>query len=124
PLRLGQMIQDDHGDLGHPEFPGSEQAGVAGDNDSIGAGKYGVGPPELGYRGRDLGYLVVTMRARIPGVRNELLDRPRYHLQVRHALLGWVGFWNRPSALCRSTILAIIGTTTATSLSQLNCFAR
>jgi len=88
PLRFGQMVEDDDRDFGHVQFACGEQAGVAGDDDPVRPGQDGVGPPELGYRGRDLGDLFVTMRARVPGVRDQPFDRPRHHLQVLHALPG------------------------------------
>ena len=50
--------------------------------------RIGLVHPNSAIDGRDLGDLFRTMRARIPGVRNQLLDRPRHHLQVRHAVLG------------------------------------
>ena len=87
-LGFGQVIEDDDRDFGHAQFASSQQARVAGDNDSIGAGQNRIRPPKLGDRRRDLGDLFRTMRARIPGVRNQLLNRPRHHLQVRHAVLG------------------------------------
>ena len=87
-LGFGQVIEDDDRDFGHAQFTSSEQARVAGDNDSIRAGQNRIRPPKLGDRCRDLGDLFRTMRARIPGVRNQLLNRPRHHLQVRHAVLG------------------------------------
>jgi hypothetical protein len=54
----------------------------------IRTGQNRIRPPKLGDRRRDLGDLFRTMRARIPGVWNQLLDRPRHYLQVRHAVLG------------------------------------
>ena len=50
PLRFGQMVEDDDRDFGHAQFAGGQQAGVAGDDDPIGAGKNWVRPPELGDR--------------------------------------------------------------------------
>ena len=125
PLCFGQMIEHDDRNFGHAQFAGGQQAGVAGDNDPVGAGKDRVRPAEFGNGCRDLGDLFVTMRARIPGERDQLLDRPRHHLQVRHALFGsGVDFWNRPKALCSATIWLIIGTTRATSFSKEKPFAR
>lgn len=39
---------------------------MASDKDAIAVGENRRGPPELGDRRRDLGHLLVTMRARIP----------------------------------------------------------
>ena len=87
-LGFGQVIEDDDRDLGHAQFASSQQARVAGDDDSIGAGQNRIRPPELDDDAATWATCSVTMRARIPGVRNQLLDRPRHHLQVRHAVLG------------------------------------
>ena len=76
-LGFGEVIKDDDRNFGHAQFASSQQARVAGDNDSIGTGKNRICPPKLGDRCRDLGDLFRTMRPGIPGVRNEFLDRPR-----------------------------------------------
>ena len=50
PLRFGQVIEDDDRDLGHPQLACGQQAGVAGDDDAVGADEDRIRPPELGDR--------------------------------------------------------------------------
>ena len=63
-----------------PEIVALLEARMAGDDDSITAGKNWRSPPELSDRGRDLGDLLDTVRTGVPGEWNQLLDRPRHNL--------------------------------------------
>jgi len=79
-LRLGQMIQHDHGNLGQPKLPRGEQTTMAGEYSRLRVHQNRVVKAELRDAGSDLGNLGFCMSPRVPGPGNQLVDQP--HLDV------------------------------------------
>ena len=71
-----------------PEFPGGQQARVAGDDHAVRADENRIRPPELGDAGGDLRDLLVRMRPRVPGVGNEAVDLTAFHDEIAQDTLG------------------------------------
>jgi hypothetical protein len=70
------VLEPDHRHLGEPKLPRREQAAVAGQNAALLIHQDQVGPPELDHRRRELVHLLLAVRARIPLVRAQAVDRP------------------------------------------------
>jgi hypothetical protein len=70
------VLEPDHGHLGQPELPGREQPAVAGQDPGVLVDQDRVGPTEVDHRRRDLVYPRLAVRARIPVLRAQVLDRP------------------------------------------------
>ena len=70
------MLEPDHRHLGEPELARCEQRPVAGEDASVLVDQDRVGPAELDHARRDLVHLRLAVRARIPLVRAQAVDRP------------------------------------------------
>jgi hypothetical protein len=82
PLRLAQMIEHDHRHLVQAQLPRRLQARVAGDDHAVGADQDRICPAELHDRRRDLGHLLVCVRARIAREGDQTLNGPTLDLDV------------------------------------------
>ena len=81
-----QVIEHNHRHLAHAETPCGKQASVAGDDHVVGADQHRVDEAKFRDRGGDLRDLIVRMRPRIAGVRDQPVDRPGLDLEV-HGLI-------------------------------------
>ena len=79
-LRRGQVRQHDDRDFLHPQLPGREKSGMPGDDDAVAVHQNGIRPAELADTGGYLSDLLVRMRPRVAGVRQERADRPELDL--------------------------------------------
>src|SRR5579885_878499 len=75
------MIENDNRRFLQAQLARRQQPPVAGEDAGVGIDQYWRGPAELHDAGRDARHLLVRMRARIPGVGNQLVDRPALDLR-------------------------------------------
>ena len=71
-----QMIENDNRDVLTAELPRGQHAAMAGDDTAVPINQYRVVETELGDTGSDLRHLSVRMRARVPRIGDEPLERP------------------------------------------------
>ena len=76
-LRLAQVLEADHRHLGEAELARREQPAVTGEDAALLVDQHRVGPAELDHGRRDLIDLRLAVRARIPLVRAQAVDRPQ-----------------------------------------------
>jgi hypothetical protein len=77
-----EIAKDDDRNLRHPEFARGEETRMARDNDPIRSDKDRVNKSTLLNRSGDLSDLLIGMRASVPRVWDEMIDRPELNLQL------------------------------------------
>ena len=87
-LRFGEVSRTMTGTSVIPSLRAASRRAWPAMIDAIGADQNRIRPAKLDDAGATWATCSSVVRARVPGVGNQLLDRPRHHLQVRHGLLG------------------------------------
>ena len=77
-----QMVENDHRNVGHPQFARRRQARVARDDNTVAADEDRIDESKFGDRRCYLRHLFVAVRPRVSGVRNESVDGPAFNNEV------------------------------------------